>query len=144
MLIQNNPASIRRRIIGLPLLSPHLSPFADRITDYYLQYPWRTPLDFRWPKHTNKWCVRVYVCACVILYLSANCQRTAVSIQVIIIIASSEDVSRAYNLIYKFPIPWKPLDGSANSSKWTVDRAQRKTDHVCLTDMDQQNSLRVN
>lgn len=64
MLIQNNPASIRRRIIGLPLLSPHLSPFADRITDYYLQYPWRTPLDFRWPKHTNKWCVRVYVCVC--------------------------------------------------------------------------------
>lgn len=63
MLILNNPASIRGWVIGLPLLSTHLSPFADRITGYYPSGSFRISLGLQMAK-THK--QMVCVCVCVL------------------------------------------------------------------------------
>lgn len=86
MLIRNNPASIRRRVIGLPLLSPHLSPFADRITGYYPSGSLRISLGLQMAKtHKQMVCVCVRACVRWAFCLNTECESTAVSFQVIII-----------------------------------------------------------
>ena len=90
MLILNNPASIRGRVIGLLLLSPHLSPFADRITGYYPSGSLRISLGLQMAKtHKQMACVCVCVCVCVrarvCVRLKIDCHSTAVSFQLIII-----------------------------------------------------------
>lgn len=137
MLIQNNPASIRRRVIGLPLLSAHLSPFADRITDYYLQYPWRTPLDFEWPKHINKrfGCV----CACntlpKCLLSKHSCVNSSYHHYCFLWGCFKSIQPDVENFNSLKASPWL----GKLSRKWTVDQT------ICgLPDVDQKNSLRLN
>lgn len=104
MLILNNPASVRSWVIGLPLLSPHLSPFADRITGYYPSGSFRISLGLQMAK-THKHMVCVCGCVCWSLCLNTDCHSTAVSFQLIIIfyhycfLWGCFNISTAYALI---------------------------------------------
>lgn len=133
MLILNNPASVRSRVIGLPLLSPHLSPFADRITGYYPSGSFRISLGPQMAK-THKQLLCVCVRVCWALCLNTDCHSTAVSFQLIIIFChycflwGCFNISTAYALICSTNSPGLlPLEASQRQRKlsceWTVNQS---------------------